>query len=213
MMKRFRDYFFTGLLTTLPVFLVLYLASWLLGLLGKFGYLIPAFLLDELLAAGLPYWMINALVALLHLIVIVVVGAVSGKYVGAKVLEKISLWMESLPVVGGIYKASRSLLNTVFQGRNESFRGVCLVEYPRLGMWSMAFITGDAPKIFQEKLPEDRMINIFIPTTPNPTSGFYMVVSSGQIKPLNISVQEAFSILLSAGAVQTTSTERHGTRS
>lgn len=110
--------------------------------------------------------------------------------------------VEKIPVIGGIYSTVKQVLNTLVSSDGESFRKVLLVEYPRPGMWSIAFQTGEARDVINNALGEE-MLNVFIPTTPNPTSGFLLMVPKSGVKELDISVEEAFKLVVSLGTLNT----------
>jgi uncharacterized membrane protein len=106
--------------------------------------------------------------------------------------------VQSIPLAGSVYKTLQQLLQTVFQDSKTRFRRVILVEYPRRGLWAIAFVTG-AMTATTPGTPT--MLSIFVPTTPNPTSGWYAVVPESDVINLSISIEDAFKVLLSGGIV------------
>jgi uncharacterized membrane protein len=106
--------------------------------------------------------------------------------------------VQSIPLAGSVYKTLQQLLQTVFQDSKTRFRRVILVEYPRRGLWAIAFVTGT---MTAAAASTPNMLSIFVPTTPNPTSGWYAVVPESDVINLTISIEDAFKVLLSGGIV------------
>ena len=105
-----------------------------------------------------------------------------------------------IPLVNSVYGAVKQITASLFSDASQSFREVVMVEYPRRGLWMLAFVTGDTPKHFQE-VANESLINIYVPTTPNPTSGFYIMVPPSDVKRLTIPVEIGLKMILSAGVV------------
>lgn len=112
--------------------------------------------------------------------------------------------LQAIPLAGSVYKTLKQLLETLLRDSNDKFSRVVLVEYPRRGLWSLAFVTGSVSNDMQSKLSEE-MVSVFIPTTPNPTSGWYAIVPQHEVINLTLSVEDAFKIIVSGGIVNTTS--------
>jgi uncharacterized membrane protein len=108
--------------------------------------------------------------------------------------------VDRIPVVKGIYMLFKQVSDTVFNRDRGAFRQVVLIEYPRKGIWSVAFVTGVTSGEVQ-KVTAKKLVNIFVPTTPNPTSGFYILVPEEDIIPLSMTVEEAFKLIISGGMV------------
>jgi uncharacterized membrane protein len=106
--------------------------------------------------------------------------------------------VQSIPLAGSVYKTLQQLLQTVFQDSSTRFRKVVLVEYPRKGIWAIAFVTG---AMTAATTGTPKMLSVFVPTTPNPTSGWYAIVPETDVVNLAISIEEAFKVLLSGGIV------------
>ena len=130
------------------------------------------------------------------LIVILLIGLMARNIAGRWLIDLSDRTFQSIPLAGSVYKTIQQLLQTVFQDSKSRFRRAVLIEYPRRGLWAIAFVTGvavtDSP---------NKMISVFIPTTPNPTSGWYSIVSEDEVLNLSISTEEAFKVLLSGGIV------------
>jgi uncharacterized membrane protein len=130
---------------------------------------------------------------------------VTGLFVTNIVGEKLFSWGEKvlnkIPLVRSIYQATKQVTETVFSSNSEAFRKVLLVEYPRRGLWSIAFQTATTSALLKETIDSESM-TVFIPTTPNPTSGFLFLVKHEDTKELNMSVDEALKMVISLGVMQ-----------
>lgn len=145
------------------------------------------------------------------LVMLVLAGAATRYVTGRQVVSWYEAVLLRVPILRVVYQGFRQLLDTVFQDQSQSFRQVVLVEYPRRGVWALAFLTGKAG--FLDTQPSDggldeEMVSIFLPTTPNPTSGFYLMVPSPDVFLVDLSVEEAFKMIMSAGIVHPSSLRR-----
>ena len=140
--------------------------------------------------------------------VILVAGIVAHNFIGRTILNWMDIGVTRIPLVGGIYGAIKKFLETVFDPKDDRFKGVVLIQFPREGVYSIGFRTGNPDAKLAKQLPE-AMVNVFVPCTPNPTSGFYLLAKESELIPLNLSVQEAFRIVISMGLV-TTEDPQHG---
>lgn len=189
----FKNNFLAGLLVLAPVVATYYLILFMLGILDKF----------------LPWWMdpqtylkfrIPGLRMILTLILIVVVGALGRYYIFRLFFKWGEDLLHKLPVVSGIYAAIKKLVQTFMGPGQQNFKNVVLVEFPRHGLYSIGFLTGVNEGETQEKMKE-KVVNVFIPTTPNPTSGFFVIVPESQITKLNMTIEQAFALIMSGGVV------------
>jgi uncharacterized membrane protein len=108
--------------------------------------------------------------------------------------------MYRIPFVSPLYKAVKQLVETLLSGSTRDFKRVVLIEYPRKGVYGLAFVTGVSVGEIQRKT-EKKCINVFVPTTPNPTSGFYLILPEEDVIPLDMSVEDAFKVLISGGII------------
>ncbi len=131
---------------------------------------------------------------------ILLIGLMARNIVGRWLLELGEKILQGIPLAGSIYKTLKQILETLFQDSKTKFRRVVMVEYPRQGVWSIGFVTGKVSSILQCHL-EKPMLNVFIPTTPNPTSGWYAIMAEDEVINLPISIEDAFKILISGGIV------------
>jgi uncharacterized membrane protein len=136
----------------------------------------------------------------LTLIVVWVTGVVVTNLFGRRLYRLGELILSRIPFVRSVYSAVKQVTETLFSGTGKSFRKVCLVEYPRHGLWSLAFMTGDGAPEIKDRTGRD-VANIFIPTTPNPTSGFFLMVPRDEVIELTMSVDDGLKMLISVGVV------------
>jgi len=136
----------------------------------------------------------------LALLVLVATGALAANFLGRRLVAAWEAVLRRVPVVRSVYGAVKQVAETLFSARGQSFRKVLLVEYPRRGCWTLAFLTGDAaPEV--ERRTGEPMVSVFVPTTPNPTSGFFLMVPRREVVELEMSVDEGLRLLLSMGVV------------
>lgn len=186
-----------GLVVIIPlattIWLTLNVASWVIRFLTQFPKQLNPFTgLNPFLVA-----LINLGIGFaVPLLSILLIGLMARNFAGRWLLDFGERIVQSIPLAGSVYKTLQQLLQTVFQDSKSRFRRVVLIEYPRPGLWAIAFVTGTVLADAQHN-----MISVFIPTTPNPTSGWYSIVSEDEIVNLNISIEDAFKVLLSGGIV------------
>ena len=195
--NRLRAYFMAGILITAPISITVYL-GWLFITFvdGKVTPLIPAkYNPETYLPYGLPG--LGVVVAVVGLILI---GALTAGFVGRFFQRVWDSLMENVPILRGVYKALKQILETVMAQQSSAFREAVLVEYPRHGMWVIAFITGKTEGEVQA-ITEEEVINLFVPTTPNPTSGFLIFVPKQDIVRLSMKVEDALKMVVSGGLV------------
>ena len=194
-MKRLRNYFISGLLFWIPLALSVLVIKFFLEVVNNF---VPARFLPETLLnldTSIPGSGI-----LLVIVIILLTGALVTNILGRKLL---ALWERALNKIPGfrsIYNVLKKVSTTVLNTSSDSFRKAFLVQYPSKGIWVIAFQSGDY-KGEAESLIGEEILNLFVPTTPNPTSGFFIMVSKKDVLELNMSVEEAFKLVISAGVV------------
>lgn len=188
-MRQLRAAFITGVLVMLPLMATIDILRWFVrGVDNTARNYLPALPFD-----------FPGLGLLIVIGSILVVGVLTQNFVGQWIVTMFDQWVKRTPVVGGIYGAIKKFLETVFNPRSDKFHGVALVQFPREGVYSIGFRTGKpAPEISGKNAS---LVNIFVPCTPNPTSGFYIMVPESELIPLHMSVQEAFKIVISMGIV------------
>jgi len=197
LLNRLRAYFMAGVLITAPMSITIYLAWMFITFVdSKVTPLIPYKYNPE---SYFPYT-IPGLGLLVLVVGLILIGAVTAGFMG-RFFQRI--WdgvMDNVPVLRGIYKALKQVLETVMAQQSSAFREAVLVEYPRRGMWVIAFITGKTEGEVQA-ITEQEVINLFVPTTPNPTSGFLIFVAKKDIVRLSMNVEDALKMVISGGLV------------
>ena len=195
--QRVRAYFFTGILITAPLFITGYLAWLFIGFVdAKVTPLLPQqYNPESYLPFGVP-----GLGLIILFIFLTVIGAVTAGFFGKLWLRFTERLLNRMPVVRNIYSAVKQILETVLAQQSSAFREAVLVEYPRRGLWAIAFITGRTEGEVQN-VTEEECINIFLPTTPNPTSGFLLFVPKKDLISLSMSTEEAIKMVISGGII------------
>ncbi len=195
--QRLRAYMFAGILVTAPIFITFYLA-WLFVTFvdSKINPLIPAKYNPE---SYLPF-AVPGLGLLVLIIALMLVGALTAGFFGRLWLRLSERVLSQMPVIRNVYSAVKQILETVLAQQSNAFREAVLIEYPRRGMWAIGFLTG-ITKGEVQNLTEEECINVFLPTTPNPTSGFLLFVPRKDIVPLTMSVEDAIKMVISGGIV------------
>ncbi len=195
-MANLRRYLVAGLLIWLPIVVTILVLRFLIGLVDNTLLLLPeAWQPEELLGFRLP-----GLGLLLTALVLLVTGMVMTNLFGRSMVRLGEQILSRIPVVRAIYSASKQLTETLFSGSGKSFRKVVLVRYPHPGAWTLAFLTGDGLAEANARTGHD-LVNIFVPTTPNPTSGFFLMVPRPDVIELSMPVDVGIKLILSAGAV------------
>lgn len=134
-------------------------------------------------------------------IVVIITGILVTNFLGNKLMQWTDSFLRHIPFIGSLYSTIKQVMQTIMSSEGKSFRKVLLVEYPRQGLWSIAFQTSDASEEINAATGET-MLTVFIPTTPNPTSGFLIIVPKGTAKELSMSVEEAFKVVVSLGTLR-----------
>lgn len=190
-----------GLLVVIPlattIWLTFTMASWVINFLTRVPKQLNPF--DNLH----PFWvnLINLGVGLaVPIVALLFIGLMARNIVGRWLLEFGERILQAIPFAGLVYKTLKQLLETLLRDSSSRFRRVVLVEYPRKDIWAIAFVTGMLGSSMQSHFKEP-MLSIFIPTTPNPTTGWYAIVSEDSVIDLTVSVEDAFKLLVSGGIV------------
>ena len=195
-MQRIRRYFIAGLLVWLPLVATYVVLSFSIRLIDRSLLLLPHSLRPE----NLFGFQIPGLGVILTLVLVLLTGLIVANFFGRKLISAWESLLSRIPLVRTVYGAVKQVTASLFSDASQSFREVVLVEYPRRGLWMLAFVTGDTPKKFQQVVGQD-LINIYVPTTPNPTSGFYIMVPPSEVRRLDVPVEVGLKMILSAGVV------------
>lgn len=192
----FRRYFIAGLLVLLPIWITLLIIKFVVELVDQSLSLIPSqYHPDNLLGVHIP-----GLGLIFTLILVLIVGMMVTNFAGKRLLAWWEAILVRIPLVRSIYGAVKQILQAIFSSTGESFRKVLLVEYPRKGSWSLAFQTGTNFSLANNN-DFDKMITVFVPTTPNPTSGFILLIPRQDAIELDMTIDEALKYVVSLGVV------------
>ena len=195
-MKRLRRYLVAGLLIWAPLAVTFLLLRFAVNLMDKTLAVIPQpYRPDELLGFHIP-----GLGVILTFIVLFITGMLAANFVGRYVVGGWESLLDRIPIVRTIYGGAKNFAEIVFSDSNDSFKKVLLIEYPRKGLYSIAFQTSSELGEVQGRTGDD-IVCCFVPTTPNPTSGFVIMVPSKDIKELDMEVDEALKMIISLGVV------------
>jgi uncharacterized membrane protein len=190
-----------GLLVIIPlattIWLTFAIASWVIGFLTHIPSQISPF-------DGLNPLLVDALNLLLGLAVplsaILLIGLMARNIAGRWLLDMGEQMLQAIPLAGAVYKTLKQLLETLLKDSGTRFRRVVLVEYPRPGIWSLGFVTGVISGEIQSHFPRS-MLSVFIPTTPNPATGWYAIVPESEVINLSLPIEDAFKVIISGGIV------------
>jgi uncharacterized membrane protein len=190
-----RKYILTGLLVIIPVFLTVWVLLTFMKWTDRALRLIPpAYRPETLLGFNIP-----GLGLILSLTIIIVIGALVANVAGRKLVSIGERILEKIPLLRWFYFSSKQVLEAIFISGQDSFRRAVLLEYPRKGIYSIGFITGESVGQLGKRVPDS--YTVFVPTTPNPTSGYLIVVPETETVPLDWTVDEAFRVIISAGVI------------
>jgi uncharacterized membrane protein len=197
LMGHMRGYLITGILVTAPISITVYVT-----------YVFLTFI-DARVAGILPDAWYNALYGrtvfpgvglIIALAFFIVIGWFARNFMGRLIIGVSEYVVDRMPVVNKLYSTIKQIFETVMASQSDAFREVVMMEYPRKGVWSIGFVTGKSEGEVQEKTKEET-INVFVPTTPNPTSGYLLFVPKKQLVYLDMSVEEGIKLVVSAGIV------------
>lgn len=201
---RLRAYFLAGILVSAPIVITGMLAWWFIGVVdSQIVPLIPDrfnpdFYVRDYL--GVPIG-VPGLGLLVLVVTLTLIGWLTAGILGRWLVNTGEAILHRMPVIRTIYGATKQILETVLAKQSQAFRKPVLVEYPRRGLWAIAFLTSETKGEVLHKLDNGRMINVFLPTTPNPTSGFLLFVPASDVVDLDMTVEEAVKLVISAGIV------------
>jgi uncharacterized membrane protein len=190
--KHLRNYFITGLFVLLPLAITLELLIWGFNKADSIlGGLFFKYLKLQIPGLGL----------LTLLILITLTGVSARNYIGKKLIEFGEQILQKIPILNGIYGTTKQITEGFAKSDKSVFRKVVLVEYPRKGIYSPGFLTGESPSGVIKKTGV-QLLNVFVPTVPNPTTGFLIFVPEDQVIVLDLSVEDGFKLIISAGMIK-----------
>lgn len=196
MMSALRRYLIAGLLVWLPLGVTVLVIKLLVDIMDSTLLLLPEHLRpDALLGFHIP-----GLGVVLSITIVIITGIVVANLFGRRLVLIWEAMLGRIPLVRSIYAGTKQIAETLFSPNGQSFRKVLLIEYPRRGLWTLAFQTGDGLGEAQTRTAED-VINVYVPTTPNPTSGFFLMIPRQDVIELDMTVDEGLKMIISMGVV------------
>jgi uncharacterized membrane protein len=195
-MKQLRRYFVAGLIVWIPLGVTIFIGRFIVLQMDKTLRFVPKEYLPETwLGFAIP-----GLGVILTLLLVLITGLLVANFVGRSLVGVWESLLERIPIVRSIYSAAKKFVEIVFSDSGQSFKKVLLIEYPRKGIYSLAFQTATNLGEVQERMGE-AVVCTFVPTTPNPTSGYIIIVPKKDIIELDMDVDEAFKMIVSLGVV------------
>ncbi|MFC3907541.1 DUF502 domain-containing protein [Legionella dresdenensis] len=199
--RSFKSFILTGLAVWLPIVVTFVVLRFIVDMLDSTIALLPTgYQPEQLLGFRVP-----GLGVFLSLAILVITGIIATNILGQRLVEWGEIVLSKIPLVRSIYNAAKQVIQAVFATNSQAFRKVMLIEYPRKGLWSIAFLTGKAQGSIASQTGQE-MLTVFIPTTPNPTSGFLIVVPKQDAIELDMTTDEALKLIISLGVVQSEET-------
>ena len=196
-MSHIRRYLIAGLLVWVPLGITWFVIKFMIDLMDQTLLLLPVSLRPENLI-GYRIW---GLGVVLTVLILLVTGIIVANLVGRKLVHIGERVLDRIPLVRSIYSSVKQVMETMLAGSGKSFRSVVLIEYPRKEIWTLAFLTGEQGVEEIEAKTGRRVSHIFVPTTPNPTSGFFLVMPSEDVIVLDMSIDDGLKMIMSAGVV------------
>lgn len=192
-----RNRFFTGVIIAIPIVATFLAVSWVVSKIDQEVFrLIP----DKLNPETYLGFTIPGLGIIISIFLLFILGIVASNFIGKSLIRMVERLLDRVPVVSPIYNALKQIVQTVAAQKDRAFRDVCLIEYPKKDSWAIAFVTADLSGEPKTALGED-MVCVFVPTTPNPTSGFLLFVNKKDIQILDMTPEEGAKMIISGGMV------------
>ena len=195
--SKLKTYLFTGILVTAPVTITFYMAYELFIWIDKLSRsLFPQQMNGHEIIAYIPGIGVAALIAGL-----IIIGMFTTGFIGKFFVRLGDFIVSKMPLISSIYSLLKQLFETILSQKSQSFKQAVLLEYPRKGIWIIGFLAGTATSEVEQRVPNKELLSIFIPTTPNPTSGFLILVPKEDVQTLDMSVEDALKYIVSCGIV------------
>jgi len=196
-MSALRKWLLAGLLVIVPVAITIGVLQWIIGTLDRTLLILPeAWQPDKLIGVHIPGFGV-----LLTLAILLAVGAVASNFMGRKLVTWGDLLVSRIPVVRSIYSSVKQVSDTLFSESGNAFRTAVLVQWPRAEVWTIAFVTGTPGGDVTTYLRGDEYVSVYVPTTPNPTGGYFVMLRKSDCIELKMSVDEALKYVVSMGVV------------
>src|SRR5215831_5550973 len=197
--SRIRTYFLTGLVVAGPVAVTLWLVWWFVTWVD--GLVRPIFPVSYRPETYLPV-KVPGLGLIIVFIALTLLGFFAANFIGRKLVDFGESILSRMPIVRPIYRTAKQIFQTLFSKSESSFRRVAVIEFPSPGMWSLVFLTQSPTEDIASRLPATEYVSAFMPCTPNPTTGFFFYVPKAAVIELDITVEQAMTVIMSAGIVQ-----------
>ncbi|MBL1259208.1 MAG: DUF502 domain-containing protein [Thiotrichaceae bacterium] len=192
----FKRYLIAGLLVWLPLGVTLLVIRLLVTFMDQLLVFIPVkYQPETLLGFNIP-----GLGVVLAVLIVLITGVIVANFFGRQLVIAWESLLGRIPLVRTIYHSVKQVAVTIFSSQGKSFRSVLLIEYPRKGIYTLAFQTGDAVDEVKQKTGKE-LINVFVPTTPNPTSGFFIMLPDADVQVLDMSIDDALKMIMSLGVI------------
>lgn len=208
----FRRHFLTGIFVLIPFVAVAWILNKFFSALWTLHLLIPEdwkpIHYFDPITAELINFALTVGITIVFAFLVSSLGWFSKNILGERVLRFFSDLVQRIPIVRAIYSSLNQLLKTMASGDKQQFSRVVYIEYPRQGTYALAFVTSTARSPIENS--KDSFLNVYVPTTPNPTSGFHLIIAEADVRDSNLSVEEAFKTILSLGIAQTEEKASHG---
>tara|TARA_X000001036_G_scaffold181769_1_gene171894 strand:- start:613 stop:1233 length:621 start_codon:yes stop_codon:yes gene_type:complete len=198
MFAKIKNYLLTGILVSAPVFITFWIVISLVNLF------------DKLITPIIPYYInpnyylprdVPGLGLVILLVLLISIGFLTANFFGRFLFKKTDQIINKIPFIKVFYKTIKQIIETIFKDNSKAFRDVVILEYPRKGLWVLGFTTGEVEGAVKKKM-KTPLVNVFVPTTPNPTSGFLLMVPKNQLKYLDVNVDDTIKTIVSAGIIQ-----------
>jgi uncharacterized membrane protein len=193
---KLKNIFLTGLVVIVPVGLTLYILTFLIGMMDGLLTIIPL----RFHPTALVGFHIPGLGILITILLIFICGLMTKSIIGRKIVVYGEALLDKIPFIRSIHMAIKRIVDSMVLYRNRSFKKVVLVEFPRRGAYALAFMTGMPGDEIHQKTGQ-RCVSVYVPTTPNPTSGYFIIFPETDVIYLDMSVEEAFTLIISCGIV------------
>jgi uncharacterized membrane protein len=195
MMGALRRYLVAGLIVLVPILITVALVSWLVELSDQaLALLPPAYQPDAMFGVHIP-----GLGVIIALAAVIAIGAMATNIIGRHLMRWFDALLARVPVIRTIYSAVKQLMEAVLGKGSQAFRQVVLISFPQPGQWTIGFVTGPAVLPVPGASEAEKKVTVFVPTTPNPTSGWLLFVSASELVPLDLSVEEGMKVVISGG--------------
>ena len=201
MIKKFKAYFYTGLIALLPIVLTVYIFNWIVGIM--MSLLGNSFV--TIIIKNMDYYF-QLLVYFISLVTMIIgtclVGFTLKIVFFAKIIKKAKELFIKIPLIKQVYTTISQIIEVAVSDREKSYQKVVMVEYPRKGIYSIGFLTSEDNFLIGSAIGrEEKVYNVFIPTSPNPTSGMFIVVPESEVKILDIKIDDAIKLIISGGVI------------